>query len=296
MVCSVDREAAHDHEPAAGDQLLVDLARRTVDVGMADVLALDGVARQVAHPRAGPPRARRRSPASRRYDEVVVARRSRTPTHAIGSCTCSVWIAVLIALASFPTGIARGSRGACAPAASVMNPTSVPALDEPQARARRARSSSSRSRMPAMPKMASWSRHALATVRTASRNAASRNCAEDPHLRGEVVRADHHHVDARHRRDLVGAARPRRASRASPPRWSARRRRRAARAAASRGSGWPGSARPPSGGPAAGTGRRRRSLGLGARLDVRDDHAHRADVERPGEVLVVVRRARAPAA
>ena len=59
----VDREAAHHHQPAAGDQLVVDLARGTVDVGMADVLAPDVVPRQVAHPRRGSPRARRRSPA-----------------------------------------------------------------------------------------------------------------------------------------------------------------------------------------------------------------------------------------
>ena len=45
-----DGEAAHDAEAPAGDQLVVDLAGRTVDVGMADVLAAISSCRQVACP------------------------------------------------------------------------------------------------------------------------------------------------------------------------------------------------------------------------------------------------------
>ena len=140
-----------------------------------------------------------------------------------------------------------------------------------------------------MPKIRAW---VAARLRHGAHRVEERlvaELAEDAHLRGEVVGTDHHHVDAGHRRDLVGAA---------PPRRGLEHHRHdrllvegveQLALAASGGTGWRGWARRPSGARAAGSGTRRRPAPLRrASLDVRDDHAHRADVERPREVLVVV--------
>ena len=168
---------------------------------------------------------------------------------------------------------------------------------EAQTRARRTRSSSSRSRMPAMPKIGVVRAARLGHRAHRVEERLVAELAEDPHLGGEVVRADHHHVDARHRRDLVGARDRVGRLEHHRHRSSARRRGRAAPAAASAGSGSPGSVRTTDRWPRGGK-RHASTIGSASRagLDVRDDHAHRADVERAGEVLVVVRRAPARAA
>ena len=248
-----DREAAHDHETAAGDELLVDLAGRAVDVGMADVLARDRVARQVARPHE-----ELLEPGDGRgceaVDEVVVAGEvgARPTPSGRAPARCG-------SRAHDPPsdGIVR-SRAACAPAASDMNPASVPALtkrrpelDELGEQLEVADAGDAEHRVVRATRLGHGAH------RVEERLVAE--LAEDAHLRGEVVRAHHDHVDARRPTRSRRRWRSRRASRASPPPWSGRRRSRAARVAASAGSGWPRSVPRPTGGPAAGTGTRRRS-------------------------------------
>ena len=78
-----DREPAHDHEPAAADELLVDLARGTVDVGMPDVLTRR--CRRVAgrgHAR-GSPRARHRRRREPVHEVVVAGEVGADPRHRV---------------------------------------------------------------------------------------------------------------------------------------------------------------------------------------------------------------------
>ena len=254
--CSATGKPRTITRPRPRHHLLVDLARGTVDVGVADVLAFDGVAGNVADRARGSPRGPARCAVTAGRRGLRRSAKS-APTHAMGSCTCSVWIDVLMRSLLSDDGMVR-SRAACALAASVMKPASVPALTNRNPSPTNS-VSSSRSRIPAIPKI-------LLVCATRLRHRAHRveeglvaELAEDPHLRGEVVRAHHHHVEPRYRGDLVGPRDRRRASPPSPPRWSGHRRRRAAPAGASAVAVRGVRARRPTGDRGAGSGRRRRS-------------------------------------
>ena len=143
-------------------------------------------------------------------------------------------------------------------AASVMKPTSVPALTKRSPSSTNS-VSSSRSRIPAIPKivLVRAARLGHRAHRVEERLVAE--LPEDPHLRGEVVRADHHHVEPG--TDAISSARATAAGVSSITAHDGLRvegveqlplRHRA-------GSGWRGSGRRPSGGHGAGSGTRRRS-------------------------------------
>ena len=218
--------------------------------------------------------------------EVLVAAKSE-PTHAIGSCTGSVWIGGAHASAS-STGMAR-NVAACAPRGLGHEAGVGAGARRSAARARRARSAARGRGCPAIPKMVPCARHALATVRTASRNASSRNC---PRMPISAVRSCGPSITMStpgHRRDLVG--RGDRVGRLEHHRHHGLRvegveqlplRHRPVAVRGVRARHRPVPARREA-------ARVDDRLGLGAGLDVRHDHAHRADVERAGEVLVVVR-------
>ena len=175
IVCSSTGKPAHHHEAAAGDELLVDLARRAVDVGMPDVLARRCRRAACRGPARGSPRAPAPSPATagRR-----VPRRSRSRSRPTPSGRAPARCGWCVLMRVPPPGW-LAAFDACAPAASVMKPASVPALTKRSPSPTNS-VSSSRSRMPAIPKIVPWARHAFATVRTASRNVSSRNCPRMP--------------------------------------------------------------------------------------------------------------------